>query len=118
MPPRSVTVRSRRRQPPLITELGHGGTALAAVRQAVDVREAVGGRFHGSVSPPLLLALRLLAVVLGAGVATVVALVYAGPLGGVRLVYAVPALAALYAAAGLVAWWRRPANQLGALLVV
>ena len=65
-----------------------------------------------------MLALRLLAVVLGAGVATVVALVYAGPLGGERLVYALPALAALYGAAGLVAWWRRPANRLGALLVV
>ena len=67
--------------------------------------------------PPLQLALALLAAVLFAGVATVVALVHAGPLGGVPVAYAVPALAALYAAAGLWAWWRRPANRLGALLV-
>lgn len=81
------------------------------------VGQAVGVRSRVSVSPPLQLALGLLAAVLVAGVATVVALVHAGPLGGVPLAYAVPALAALYAAAGLWAWWRRPANRLGALLV-
>ncbi|MDQ3610744.1 MAG: histidine kinase [Actinomycetota bacterium] len=69
------------------------------------------------MSPPLHLALGLLAAVLVAGVATVVALVHAGPLGGLPVVYTIPALAALYCAAGLFAWWRRPANRLGALLV-
>jgi len=81
------------------------------------VGQAVAVRSPASVSPPLQLALGLLAAVLVAGVAMAVALVHAGPLGGVALVYAVPALAALYATAGLLAWWRRPNNRLGALLV-
>ena len=70
-----------------------------------------------AVPAPLHRALALLAAVLAVGTATVVALVHAGPLGGVPLAYAFPALAVLYGAAGLVAWWRRPANRLGALLV-
>ncbi len=74
-------------------------------------------RSRGSGSPPLQLALGLLAAVLVSSVATVVALIHAGPRGGIALAYAFPALAALYAAAGLFAWWRRPANRLGALLV-
>ncbi|MEY2426814.1 MAG: hypothetical protein QOI61_2386, partial [Actinomycetota bacterium] len=28
-----------------------------------------------------------------------------------------PAVAGIYAAAGLLAWWRRPANRMGALLI-
>ena len=47
-----------------------------------------------SVSPPLQLALGLLAAVLVAGVATVVALVHPGPIGEVPLAYALPALGA------------------------
>jgi hypothetical protein len=81
------------------------------VRQAVDVPP------RGSVNPPLTLALALLALVLLGAVVAVVALISAGPRGGVALVYAFPALAALYVAAGVLAWWRRPANRLGALLV-
>lgn len=81
------------------------------------VGQAVVMRSPASVSPPLELALRVLAAVLVFGVATVVALLQAGPLSGERLVYSVPVLAAIYAASGLLAWWRRPANRLGALLI-
>ena len=70
-----------------------------------------------AVTPPVHRALAVLAAVLAAGTATVVALVHAGPLGGVPLAYAFPGMAVLYIAAGLVAWWRRPANRLGSLLV-
>jgi hypothetical protein len=70
-----------------------------------------------AVPVPLHRALAVLAAVLLVSTATVVALVHAGPLGTVPLAYAFPAIAVLYAAAGLVAWWRRPANALGALLV-
>ncbi len=62
-------------------------------------------------------ALALLAVVLLGGVAVVLALVQAGPLGDVALAYAFPLGGALYVVTGLLAWWRRPANRLGALLV-
>ncbi|MBW0092235.1 sensor histidine kinase [Pseudonocardia sp. KRD-184] len=68
--------------------------------------------------PPLQVALAQLAAVWVAGVAIVVALVREGPLGGVALAYGFPLVAALYAGAGLLAWWRRPANRLGPLLVV
>ena len=68
-------------------------------------------------SPSLRLALWLLAAVLAAGVVVVVALVRAGPAGGEAVAYTFPALAALDIAAGLAAWWRRPENRLGALLV-
>ena len=67
---------------------------------------------------PLQPALVLLAVVLTGATAVVVVLVHDGPLGGVRVVYGFPALAALYAVAGLLAWSRRPANRLGRLLVL
>ncbi|OJY54319.1 MAG: hypothetical protein BGP03_04205 [Pseudonocardia sp. 73-21] len=70
------------------------------------------------MTPPLQVALMQLAAVWVAGVAMVVALVQAGALGGVALVYGFPVVAALYGAAGLLAWWRRPANRLGPLLVV
>lgn len=87
---------------------------------------AYGGRVSGcgvprprtGVTPPLQVALAQLAAVWVAGLAIVVALVHAGPLGDVALVYGFPILAALYAGAGLLAWWRRPANRLGPLLVV
>ena len=82
-----------------------------------DVGQAMGVLSRPSIAPPLQLALGVLAAVLVADVAMVVALVHAGPIGGVPLAYALPALAALYAGAGLVAWWRRPANRLGALMV-
>ncbi len=70
-----------------------------------------------SVASPLALALALLASVLATGVAVVVALVATGPLADVPVVYAFPAIGALYAATGLLAWSRRPANRTGALLV-
>ena len=75
-------------------------------------------RSGSGVTPPLQVALAQLTAVWVAGVATVVALVQAGPLGGVALAYGFPLVAALYAAAGLLAWWRRPASRLGPLLVV
>jgi hypothetical protein len=62
-------------------------------------------------------ALLLLAGVLAGAVAVVVVLVHDGPLGTVPVAYGFPALAGLYCATGLLAWWRRPANHLGALLV-
>lgn len=72
--------------------------------------------------PPLLpalpLALSQLAVGWVAAVAVAVALVQAGPLGGVPAAYGYDALAAVHAAAGLCAWWRRPAHRLGPLLLL
>ena len=66
------------------------------------------------------LTLRLVLLELGAVLFLVsvvaVALVAAGPLGGIYQAYLFPAVGVLYALAGLVAWWRRPANRLGALL--
>jgi hypothetical protein len=56
---------------------------------------------RGSASPPLQLALGVLAGVLAAGVATVVTVIHAVPIGGIPLGYAIPALGTLYAAAGL-----------------
>ncbi len=70
-----------------------------------------------TVGAPVDRALALLGVVLVLAAGLVVALVHAGPLGDVHLAYAFPALGALYGAAGMLAWWRRPANRLGALLV-
>ena len=59
-------------------------------------------------------------VVLGAVLVLVAVVAFAliaeGPLGGLYQVYLFPAVGVLYALAGLVAWWRRPANRLGALL--
>ena len=80
------------------------------------MRQAVGVPPRGSVNPPLKLALALLAVVLLGAILAVVALISAGPRGDIALAYAFPALAALYVGAGILAWWRRPANRLGALL--
>lgn len=82
-----------------------------------EVRQAEGVRSRAPVTTPLGLALAMLAVVLTGGVVTVVALVRAGPLGGIPVAYAFPAIGALYVVAGLLAWWRRPANRTGALLV-
>ena len=82
------------------------------------MRKAVGVIVAAAVRQPVHRALAVLAVVVAAAAAVVAALVHAGPLGGVELAYAFPALAVLYAAAGLVAWWRRPANRLGSLLVL
>ena len=92
--------------------MGAGGPALPDVGEAVGVRRPRSG-----VLQPLHLALAQLAAAWVAGVAVVVALVHAGPLGGVPLAYAFPLVGGLYAAAGLLAWWRRPDNRLGALLV-
>lgn len=66
---------------------------------------------------PLPLALAYLAAASLACVAVDVALVHAGPLGHILVAYSYPFLAALYTAAGLVAWRRRPGNRLGPLLV-
>jgi signal transduction histidine kinase len=52
------------------------------------------------------------------GLAGACALLDAGPLGDVVLVYGYPLLAALYTVAGLVAWWRRPDNGFGPLLTL
>jgi signal transduction histidine kinase len=51
------------------------------------------------------------------GVAVVAVLVRTGPLGDIPVAYSYPLLAALYAAAGLVAWSRRPGNRLGPLML-
>ncbi len=66
---------------------------------------------------PLPLALAYLAAASVAGVAVDVALVWAGPLGHILVAYSYPFLAALYLAAGLLAWRRRPGNRLGPLLM-
>ncbi len=66
---------------------------------------------------PLPLALAYLTAGSVAGVAADVALVHTGPVGHVLAAYSYPFLATLYAAAGLVAWWRRPGNRLGPLLL-
>lgn len=87
------------------------------VAVVAEVRQAEGVRSRAPVTTPLGLALAMLAVVLTGGVVTVVALVRAGPLGGIPVAYAFPAIGALYVVAGLLAWWRRPANRTGALLV-
>lgn len=70
-----------------------------------------------SLVPPLRRALVLLAALLAGSTAAVVLLVRDGPLSGVPVAYGFPATGALYAATGLLAWWRRPGNRLGALLV-
>lgn len=41
-----------------------------------------------------------------------------GPLGDVVLIHGYPLIAVLYSAAGIIAWWRRPENRLGALMTV
>jgi signal transduction histidine kinase len=69
------------------------------------------------VLSPFRLALTQLLGAAVAGVAVVVSLVYDGPFADVPAAYASPALALLYLACGVVAWWRRPANRLGPLLV-
>ena len=74
-------------------------------------------RTPDGLAPPLALALTHTAAAAAAAVALAVVLVHAGPLGEEPLVYGYPFLAASYAAAGLLAWWRRPANRLGPLLV-
>lgn len=66
---------------------------------------------------PLHQALRSLALLLTAVTVAVVVLVASGPLAGVPLAYGFPAGGAVYCAAGLLAWSRRPANRTGALLV-
>jgi signal transduction histidine kinase len=50
-----------------------------------------------------------------AGVAE--AVLAAGPLGSIYVAYLFPAVGALYVATGLLAWLRRPANRLGALMM-
>ncbi|WP_336921939.1 sensor histidine kinase [Aquipuribacter sp. SD81] len=71
---------------------------------------------RAAVSAPLERALVVLAAVLAAGAALMVVLVHAGPLADLPLAYAFVGMGCLYAVAGLLAWWRRPANRLGALL--
>jgi signal transduction histidine kinase len=63
------------------------------------------------------LALTYLTAAFVAGVAVAATLVGAGPLGHILVAYAYPFLAALYAGTGLLAWWRRPGNRLGPLLL-
>lgn len=81
------------------------------------MRQAPGVHLGAATTTPLHRALVLLAVVLGATSAGVVALVAAGPLADVPLAYAFPAGGVLHCATGLLAWWRRPVNRTGALLV-
>lgn len=66
---------------------------------------------------PLALSLTFLAAASVGGVAVAAALVRTGPLGDIPVAYAYPVLAALYSAAGLAAWSRRPGNRLGPLML-
>lgn len=89
-----------------------GVTTLAragGLRQAAPVRDLP--------LSPLERALLVLAAVLAGAVAVCAVLVHDGPLRDVPVAYGFPALGGLYAATGLLAWWRRPHNRLGALLV-
>lgn len=67
---------------------------------------------------PFRQALAQLAVVGLLGLGGAVVLLREGPLGDVVLVFGYPLLALLYAAAGLIAWTRRPHNRLGPLMTV
>ena len=60
----------------------------------------------------------LLAVALSALAAVELVLVLVEPVGAPGVLILFTGVAVIYAAAGLVAWWRRPTNRLGALMIV
>lgn len=76
-----------------------------------------GASASSPVLPPFRLALAQLTAAAVLGVAVAFALSWYGPFGGVAAAYADVVLGGMYLAVGLVAWWRRPANRLGPLLI-
>ena len=74
-------------------------------------------RLYGGRST-LGLALALVAVAMLALAAVELALVLVEPVGARGILILFTAVAVIYAAAGLVAWWRRPSNRLGFLMLI
>lgn len=69
-------------------------------------------------APSLALALVAIAVSIAVAASIQAGLLIDGPVEPAWLLMAFPLLTILYAAAGLVAWWRRPSNRVGLLLLV
>lgn len=75
-------------------------------------------RARSTNASPLTLALALLGVTAAIGLITEAALLVRYGFEPLWIVELFPAIAALYFGVGLIAWWRRPANRIGPLLIV
>jgi signal transduction histidine kinase len=73
---------------------------------------------RSSVARSLGLALTQIGVAAGLLGAVEIALVVHGPLGPVWILVLFTVVGWVYVAAGLMAWWRRPSNRMGAVLVL